>query len=71
MLYDEVIIPQAEAALESANIAYQVGKVDFLNLLTAQLRLFELQIEELGMLKDYNQTLATLDEIVGESYGGK
>ncbi len=68
-LYDEVIIPQAEAALESANIAYQVGKVDFLNLLTAQMRLFELQIEKLGMLKDYNQTLAALDEIVGKNYG--
>ena len=68
-LYDEAIIPQAEAALESANIAYQVGKVDFLNLLTAQMRLFEMQIEKLGMLKDYNQTLAALDEIVGKNYG--
>ncbi|MCP4582185.1 MAG: TolC family protein [candidate division Zixibacteria bacterium] len=69
-LYDETVIPQAEAALESANIAYQVGKVDFLNLLTAQLRLFELQIERLGMLRDYNKSLAALDEIVGVSYGG-
>jgi len=69
-LYDEVIIPQAMAALESANIAYQVGKVDFLNLLTAQMRLFEIQIDRLKMLKDYNQTLAALDEIVGKSYGG-
>jgi len=54
----------------SANIAYQVGKVDFLNLLTAQMRLFEIQIDRLKMLKDYNQTLAALDEIVGKSYGG-
>lgn len=67
-LYDEIIIPQAKAALESANIAYQVGKVDFLNLLTAQLRLFELQIEKLGMLRDFNQKLIVLDELVGEKY---
>ena len=63
--YKDTIIPQAEAALESANIAYQVGKVDFLNLITAQMRLFELQIDNLGNLKDYNLQLAALDELVG------
>ena len=63
--YKDTIIPQAEAALESSNIAYQVGKVDFLNLITAQMRLFELQIDNLGNLKDYNVQLAALDELVG------
>jgi len=63
--YKDTIIPQAEAALKSANIAYQVGKVDFLNLITAQMRLFELQIDNLGNLKDYNVQLAALDELVG------
>lgn len=67
-IYDEAIIPQAEAALESSNIAYQVGKVDFLNLLTAQLQLFELQIERLGLLRDYNHKLAALEELVGKNY---
>lgn len=64
--YKSTIIPQAEAALESANIAYQVGKADFLNLITAQLGLLELQMGQLSMLKDYNVQLAALDELVGE-----
>jgi cobalt-zinc-cadmium efflux system outer membrane protein len=64
-LYDQTIISQAQSALESANIAYQVGKVDFLNLLEAQRRLFELQLEKLKILRDYNKNYALLEELVG------
>jgi cobalt-zinc-cadmium efflux system outer membrane protein len=66
-LYDQTIIAQARATLESANIAYQVGKVDFLKLIDAQRRLYEIQLNRLAILRDYHKTFASLEELIGAS----
>lgn len=65
-LYENSIIPLAQSTLESSNIAYQVGKVDFLNLLTAQMKLLELRLEKLNAVKEYNQKSARIDELTGK-----
>ncbi|NVN92614.1 MAG: TolC family protein [Desulfuromonadales bacterium] len=64
-LYKSGIIPQAEQALESAVIAYRVGKVDFLALLDSRLTLFNYEREYYDSLADYQIRLAQLEATVG------
>ena len=42
--YDNLLIPQAESAMEAALAAYTTGRTDFLNLLDSQRLLFTLQM---------------------------
>jgi len=64
-LYKNGIIPQAEQALESAVIAYRVGKVDFLALLDNRLTLFNYERDYYDSLADYQIRLAQLEATVG------
>ncbi|MBD3168151.1 MAG: hypothetical protein GF307_01625 [candidate division Zixibacteria bacterium] len=64
-LYEDSIIPLAKAALESSDIAYRVGKTDFLNRIMAQTRLMEFELERLKLLMEYNSALADIDELTG------
>lgn len=65
--YDLTIIPEARAAAKAAEVAYEVGQVDFNALLAAQTDLFEIKLERLGLLKQYHQSLAILVELTGSS----
>jgi len=69
-LYQYAILPQAKSTLESSMIAYQVGKVDFLNLITSQLSVFNYQIEKLSTLNSFHQALTDLEELTGSAYKG-
>jgi outer membrane protein, heavy metal efflux system len=64
-LYKSGIIPQAEQALESAVIAYRVGKVDFLALLDSWLTLFNYERDYYDSLADYQIRMAQLEATVG------
>ena len=64
-LYKGGIIPQAEQSLESAVIAYRVGKVDFLALLDSRLTLFNYERDYYDSLADYQIRLAQLEATVG------
>jgi outer membrane protein TolC len=64
-LYKGGIIPQAEQALESAVIAYRVGKVDFPALLDNRLTLFNYERDYYDSLADYQIRLAQLEATVG------
>jgi len=66
--YRESIHPQAEAAYESARVAYEVGKVDFNSLLSTQVELLDIELEQLGLVKDYHVRLAEYEELTGKSY---
>ena len=66
--YDSSLIPEASAAVEAANVAYEVGQVDFNALLSAQSDAFEVQIERLGLLRQYHKTKAALTEITGGAF---
>jgi len=69
-LFQHAILPQAKSTLESSMIAYQVGKVDFLTLITSQLSVFNYEIEKLKTLNSFHQALADLEELTGSGYRG-
>jgi outer membrane protein TolC len=68
--YRDAILPQARSTLESSMIAYQVGQVDFLTLVTSQLSVFNYEIEKLSTLNSFHQSLADLEELTGSTFKG-
>ncbi|BCR05083.1 RND transporter [Desulfuromonas versatilis] len=67
LLFKTGIIPQATQALQAALSAYQVGKVEFLSLLDAQLTLQRYEMDYYRALTDYQRSLARLEAEAGRS----
>lgn len=65
-LYRTGIIPQAETTVQSAIAAYQVGKVDFLALLTSELNLMNHQLDYYMVRINREIDLAALEMLIGE-----
>jgi len=65
-LYKDSIIPQAEQSLNADMAAYQVGKIDFLTLLSSQITLFKYEIQYRRVMSDYEKDLAGLEAVVGK-----
>jgi len=66
-LYRNGLIPQARQTLESAVIAYQVGKVDFLSLLDARVALYNYEREYFDSLADYQMKKAQMEALIGKN----
>lgn len=66
-LYKTGLIPQARQTLESAVIAYRVGKVDFLTLLDARMALYNYEREYYDSLADWQMKKAQLEALIGKS----
>ncbi len=66
--YDREIIPLAETAVESADISYRVGQLDFVHLLSAQLELLDARLQRVHILATWHQQLAVLEELSGLSH---
>jgi cobalt-zinc-cadmium efflux system outer membrane protein len=64
-LYSGAIIPQARQTVSAMLSAYQVNKVDFLNVLNAQLTLYNAQISYWEALSSAKRSLANLAAAVG------
>ena len=64
-LYDEAIIRQASFSLESAVNNYEVGKIDFLTLLTSWTRVLNYELTYYEQLAEYEKALAQLEPLVG------
>ena len=64
-LYSGAIIPQAQQTVSAMLSGYQVNKVDFLNVLNAQLTLYNAQISHWEALSNSKQALANLEAAVG------
>jgi cobalt-zinc-cadmium efflux system outer membrane protein len=64
-LYDEGIIRQASFSLESAVENYQVGKIDFLTLVTSWSRVLGYELTYYEQLAAYQKALAELEPLVG------
>jgi cobalt-zinc-cadmium efflux system outer membrane protein len=64
-LYSGAIIPQARQTVSAMLSGYQVNKVDFLNVLNAQLTLYNAQISYWEVLSNAKQSLANLAAAVG------
>lgn len=65
-LFKQGIIPQASQTVASMLAAYQVNKVDFLNLVRAQVTLFNYETRYWKALSQGNQALARLTAAVGK-----
>jgi len=64
-LYDSAIIPQAQQTVSAMLSGYQVNQVDFLNVLNAQLALYNAQISYWEALSNAKSSLANLTASVG------
>ena len=69
LLFKTGIIPQAHQTVASMLAGYQVNKVDFLNLVQAQVTLYNYETQYWKALAEANQSLARLDAAVGASAG--
>jgi len=65
-LFGTAIVPQAQQTVSSMLAGYRVNEVDFLNVINAQLALFEAQISYWNALSRAKQALARLAAAVGE-----
>ena len=65
-LFREEIIPQAQQTVDAMLAGYQVGKVDFLNLVRSQSQLYDYETEYWRALSTANQALARSVAAVGE-----
>lgn len=64
-LFDAGIIPQARQTVASMRAGYQVNKVDFLNLVRAQITLYNHETRYWQALSDAHRALARLNAAVG------
>ena len=64
-LFLKGIIPQARQTVASMMAGYQVNKVDFLNLVRAQVTLYDYEIRYWKTVSEANQALARLEAAVG------
>jgi outer membrane protein, heavy metal efflux system len=64
-LYRDSIIPQAEQSLKAAEIGYQSGQVDFLNLIDSQRVLLDFNLAFYRAVADFGINIAELERVVG------
>lgn len=64
-LYENGILPQARQTVQSMLAAYQVGQVDFLNLVRAQVTLFNYELVYWKTLAEAKQSLSKIQAEVG------
>ena len=65
-LYRDALLPQAQDALEAANIAYQAAQVDFISFLDTERTLLKFRLEEQRVFRDHRHHLAQLEQAVGQ-----
>jgi outer membrane protein TolC len=64
-LYRDSIIPQAEQSLKAAEIGYQAGQVDFLNLIDSQRVLLDFNLAYYRSVADFGVNISELERVVG------
>lgn len=69
-IYRTAILPQAEAAVESALAAYRVGRVDYATLLDARLALNRYQVDRVRLAAERLQALAGIEALTRTEMGG-
>lgn len=62
----KAILPQSRAALASASVSYQVGKVDFLTVLENQATVFSYETDYFRAVSDFAKNVAELERLVGD-----
>ncbi len=64
-LYSKAIVPQSSLALESSMSAYEVGKLDFLSMLTNFVDVLDYKVSYYEELSKYQSALARMEPLVG------
>lgn len=64
-LYKHTLIPKGDESLKVTQMAFETGKVDFINLIDAQRILLEFRLAYERALADHAQSLAKLEILVG------
>jgi outer membrane protein TolC len=64
-LYSDKILPLARQAVQSNRVAYETSSANFLELITAQRVLQDVESAHVNHLADYQVAVAELDAIVG------
>jgi outer membrane protein TolC len=64
-LYQEDILPQARAAVESSLSSYRVGGVDFMALVDSQMAVNRFEGEYFDLMASYGLALARLEQTIG------
>jgi len=64
-LYSSAIVPQANLALNSAIANYQVGKIDFLQLIDSSVSLLDYKLKYYEATVEFHKALAQLEPLIG------
>lgn len=64
-LYEQKIVPQADAALQSSFASYKVGKMDFLSLLSDYATLLDYRIQSKEQEAELAKAVANLEQVAG------
>jgi cobalt-zinc-cadmium efflux system outer membrane protein len=64
-LYSKAIVPQSSLALESSMAAYEVGKLDFLSVLTNFVDVLDFEVGYYEEISKFQSALARLEPMVG------
>ena len=65
-LYRSRIVPESEAALVSSRRSYEANEVDYLNVITNELNLFQVQLLMLQYFFEHEKKIAELEMAVGK-----
>jgi outer membrane protein TolC len=69
-LYEQTVLPAAEANVKSAQAAYVNGQIPFLTLVEAERNVVSLRDRNYELVADYYRRLATLERVVGGPVAG-
>jgi len=69
-LYATSVLPQAQAAVESALSAYRVGRIDYTTLVVNEMTVNRYQIESVRLTAEFQRAVAQVEAIVGTTLGG-
>ncbi|HEX4047801.1 MAG TPA: TolC family protein, partial [Elusimicrobiota bacterium] len=64
-VYDDTVLPQAQAALDSSQSAYEAGALGFLDLLDSERALLKFELEQERHRVDFAVAVAQLERVVG------
>ncbi len=64
-LYEQTVLPQAEAAVTSAMAAYRVGRVDFMTVLDNRMTVNRYRLELVTLMADEGKAWAELEMLAG------
>ena len=69
-LINEGLLPQAKQNLTTALASYQVGEVDFINVIDAQSKLYQIETNLYRLETDYVKEVADLEFLTGVNLSG-